>query len=381
MGKKVAALRGAAVLDRSPLTNGVREQLGRITADNAFRGAPRLSHFLTFVVEATLAGRAATIKAYTIAVEAFGRGSDFDPQNDPIVRVEAGRLRAALARYYTGPGCDDPLVIELPRGTYVPVFRPAQRKTLDSPEPAEAGELPPVVDASQVSAFAQQCRETTAMLGGVRQQIRSLQAEIRATRETLNDSRSLLRAVPTPAMTIECHAEDRHRAIAADDPKSVDLKSADLESVDLESVGLESVQVDALPLASSAAEPGRNPHAGIAVIRAHMRTHARIYRRAMGVVAMLAILQVAFDIYRGPNTGLFFNLYTADIAAAQSCADWRRHPERSGTCPADCRRHAAWGENLRANVGFFLPNAVMVDPIVADFNAGRADWADQDDTQ
>ncbi len=113
----------------------IRNELGRIVASEALRGSLRLTRFITFVVEATLAGRGARIKAYTIAVEALGRTSNFDPQSDPIVRVEAGRLRQALTRYYAGAGRGDPLVIELPRGTYVPSFR---RRGAKSRRPAAA---------------------------------------------------------------------------------------------------------------------------------------------------------------------------------------------------------------------------------------------------
>jgi hypothetical protein len=84
------------------------------------------------VVEQQLAGQGSRIKAYTIAADALGRDANFDPQNDPIVRVEAGRLRRALDHYYTNGGCNDPIVIDLPRGHYVPVFRAnsARRRTL-----------------------------------------------------------------------------------------------------------------------------------------------------------------------------------------------------------------------------------------------------------
>jgi hypothetical protein len=112
----------------------IRQQLGRIIASEALRGSLRLTSFITFVVEATLAGMGDRIKAYTIAVEALGRSSDFDPQSDPIVRVEACRLRQALTRYYAGAGRDDPLVIELPRGAYVPSFR--RRSAKSSPSAA-----------------------------------------------------------------------------------------------------------------------------------------------------------------------------------------------------------------------------------------------------
>ena len=105
-----------------PPIGEVRRQLARIVASTVLRDLLRLTHFLTFVVETTLAGDGDRIKAYTIAVGALGRSSDFDPQADPIVRVEAGRLRQALSRYYADVGRDDELVIELPRGTYVPTF-------------------------------------------------------------------------------------------------------------------------------------------------------------------------------------------------------------------------------------------------------------------
>jgi hypothetical protein len=99
-----------------------RNALNRITRSAIFRGAPRLVAFLTFVVEETLAGRAKSIKAYTIAVAALERPNDFDPVADPIVRVEAVRLRAALVRYYATTGAEDPVRIALPLGRYIAQF-------------------------------------------------------------------------------------------------------------------------------------------------------------------------------------------------------------------------------------------------------------------
>jgi tetratricopeptide (TPR) repeat protein len=107
----------------SPQAAEIRDELSRIVASPPFRGSLRLTSFLTYVVEATLAGKGERIKSYTIALEALGRDSSFDPQADPIVRVEAGRLRRALAHYYAIAGRDDPVVIDLPRGNYVPTFR------------------------------------------------------------------------------------------------------------------------------------------------------------------------------------------------------------------------------------------------------------------
>lgn len=84
--------------------------------------SPQLARFLDYIVRRTLDGDETSIKAYSIAVDVFGRGADFDPQADPIVRVQARRLRALLETYYTGPGRDDPTQIRLPVGRYVPDF-------------------------------------------------------------------------------------------------------------------------------------------------------------------------------------------------------------------------------------------------------------------
>ncbi|TCT02079.1 hypothetical protein [Aquabacter spiritensis] len=114
----------------------VRDALGRVLAADEFVSSPRLADFLRFIVEATLAGRAEEIKGYTIAVEALGRPPSFDPQSDPIVRVEATRLRRALERYYSTAGAQEPLEIAVPKGSYVPLFR--ERTLRFEPQPAEA---------------------------------------------------------------------------------------------------------------------------------------------------------------------------------------------------------------------------------------------------
>jgi hypothetical protein len=94
---------GAMRLAGNPLgclnESGIRAALGRVLASATFQSSPRLIAFLRFVVERVLAGDEMYLKGYTIAVEALGRNADFDPRLDPIVRVEAGRLRRLLARY------------------------------------------------------------------------------------------------------------------------------------------------------------------------------------------------------------------------------------------------------------------------------------------
>jgi PAS domain S-box-containing protein len=108
---------------KDPSGTEIRAALERMVASESFRTCPRLAAFLRFVIEATLRGESAHLKGYTIAVEALGRSGDFDPQQDPIVRVEAGRLRRVIQHYYAGPGAKDLLVIEVPRGRYIPTFR------------------------------------------------------------------------------------------------------------------------------------------------------------------------------------------------------------------------------------------------------------------
>jgi tetratricopeptide (TPR) repeat protein len=106
-----------------PCADEIRAALARMAESESFRGSPQLVAFLRYVVEATLRGAADRIKGYTIAVEALGRTDDFDPQADPIVRVEAMRLRRALTRYYDNGGKHDAVAIDLPLGSYVPMFR------------------------------------------------------------------------------------------------------------------------------------------------------------------------------------------------------------------------------------------------------------------
>jgi adenylate cyclase len=116
----------------APAADDVRTQLERLVASPDFDAPARARRFLRYVVEETLAGRADRIKAYAIGTEVFERSSDFDAQSDPVVRIEAGRLRRALERYYLSGGRSDPVVITIPKGAYVPHFA---RRT---PQAAEA---------------------------------------------------------------------------------------------------------------------------------------------------------------------------------------------------------------------------------------------------
>lgn len=101
----------------------IRAQLARILSSVRFRDSARMSAFLTFVVEKTLSGAEAEVKESLIGIEVYNRSADFDPQTDSIVRVEASRLRSKLRDYYLEEGAAEQWRIELPKGTYVPVFR------------------------------------------------------------------------------------------------------------------------------------------------------------------------------------------------------------------------------------------------------------------
>src|SRR5215211_2798870 len=98
------------------------EQLERVLQSRALQNSESLKAFLRFVVEKTVEDEGAQLKEYTIATEVFGRNSDYDPRIDAVVRVQAGRLRTKLQEYYTTEGKGDPVVIDLPKGHYHPVF-------------------------------------------------------------------------------------------------------------------------------------------------------------------------------------------------------------------------------------------------------------------
>jgi adenylate cyclase len=135
----------------------VREHLRTLLARKEFNVSERNRRFLSYVVEETLAGRADRIKAYNIALAAFDRGEDFDPLNDPIVRIEAGRLRRALEHHYLTEGRTDRLRISIPKGSYAANFAYADADPVtpvESPPGAEAQDAPadrPIVHAPRPS--------------------------------------------------------------------------------------------------------------------------------------------------------------------------------------------------------------------------------------
>ena len=118
----------------------LRAALERVIASDAFQRSPQLQRFLRFVVEETWAGRSDRLKEYVVGTEVFGRSANYDPRLDSLVRVEAHRLRTTLEAYYQAEGREDPVFIEMTKGSYVPSFR---RRTLPASIPV------PVVPAAE----------------------------------------------------------------------------------------------------------------------------------------------------------------------------------------------------------------------------------------
>jgi TolB-like protein len=116
----------------------IRGQLGRILNSAPFTQSQRRKRFLEYIVNETLAGRGERLKGYTLAVEVFDRPESFDPAIDPLVRIEAARLRDKLREYYEVEGQNDPIRIDLPKGAYAPhiEFRQTGAKVEEATRPS-----------------------------------------------------------------------------------------------------------------------------------------------------------------------------------------------------------------------------------------------------
>jgi TolB-like protein/Flp pilus assembly protein TadD len=117
--------------DGEPGEDAIRLQLHRILADEGFRRSERICRFLRYTVEQVLTGHGDEIKESVLAVEVYDRPADYNPKIDPIVRNDARRLRSKFREYYDAEGRNDPIIIEFPKGSYLPVF---QARTSPLPE-------------------------------------------------------------------------------------------------------------------------------------------------------------------------------------------------------------------------------------------------------
>ena len=130
--------------------SAVREQLEKILAHRLFVRSARMTRFLRFAVDHSLSGHASELKEYVIGVEVFDRSAEYDPRVDPIVRVEARRLRSKLKAYYESDGAADPVIIEFLSGGYAPRIR----ERAHAPAPAAAPVPGPGAGAVVVLPFA-----------------------------------------------------------------------------------------------------------------------------------------------------------------------------------------------------------------------------------
>lgn len=160
-------LRRGSRLPEALDAHSIRAQLERIVTSPQLEASPSLCRLLRFVVDETLNGKGGSLKEYSLGTQVFDRGEAFDPRMDPIVRVQARNLRTRLAQYYSGPGEADPIIIELPKRTYVPVFHPRTEhpqmqesadSLVEAPNPESslpmqvvAPSLPPVAAVPQVA--------------------------------------------------------------------------------------------------------------------------------------------------------------------------------------------------------------------------------------
>src|SRR5260221_6276375 len=101
----------------------IEAEVERILASEKFARSKRLHSLLRFTVTQTLQGHADTLKEYVIGTEVLKKPDSYDPRRDSLVRVLASRLRVKLKEYYNDGGSEDPLVIEFPKGKYVPRFQ------------------------------------------------------------------------------------------------------------------------------------------------------------------------------------------------------------------------------------------------------------------
>src|SRR5215831_14787694 len=110
---------GSYPVDEIP-PGDIQRQLEALTSSPVLGSSVQLCRFLRYLVDRTLAGDTASLKENLLGTSVFDRGIRYDPRTDPVVRVEARRLRAKLDEYYAAPGAQSSVIIRIPKGSYVP---------------------------------------------------------------------------------------------------------------------------------------------------------------------------------------------------------------------------------------------------------------------
>ena len=193
---------------RKVSAEAIREQLSRMLASALFSGAERMSRFLEHVVEAHLAGKPEELKQYAVGLAVFDRDADFDTRTDPIVRVEAGRLRDKIREYYDTVGKDDPIWLGLRERGYRPLVRERQSQSAtEAPLPAHvktvetsAAQAPtvtvlPFVDLSPDGSQRYFCRALTDQITNVIAKARLLKTVGRTSAEKLAESNHMIPSI------------------------------------------------------------------------------------------------------------------------------------------------------------------------------------------
>jgi hypothetical protein len=126
-----------------------RELVQRVINSQAFCRAAAMRSFLSYITEHAILERPQKLKEQTIGTEVLGRKPDYDPADDNIVRVRAHELRGRLENYFTSEGSEEPVIINLPRGTYVPEFVPRATLTVERPAPQAKSGAPAQSEAKQ----------------------------------------------------------------------------------------------------------------------------------------------------------------------------------------------------------------------------------------
>jgi serine/threonine-protein kinase len=202
----------------------IRAQLEKLLASPLFVRSGRMSRFLRFSVEHALAGTEDQVKEYLVGLEVFDRGQDYDPRVDPIVRVEARRLREKVNAYYESEGRADALQIEFPKGVYTPVFHLRSARPIAPPasEPAPTSiAVLPFANLSPQSGddyFSDGLTEELILLltrvQGLRvvawhsaSQFRGKEQDLRSIRDQLNVDAALCGSVRRSALRVRVTAQ------------------------------------------------------------------------------------------------------------------------------------------------------------------------------
>jgi hypothetical protein len=165
-----------------------RAQVERIFQSKTFRSSDVLRHLLSYLVDASLSGTADELKEYTVAVDALGKPSSYDPRQESAVRMQVGRLRQKLAEYYRLEGIDDPIVVDLPKGGFTVVFEPRKVPFEQAPVAEVPALEPPPAAGWRGREIVLAAALVVALVAGALFATRSWQAGFREGKKTAVES-------------------------------------------------------------------------------------------------------------------------------------------------------------------------------------------------